>query len=198
MTAVLLFGVLDDVALEGGTARCRIGKPWIDWDDVLLLSGRRARRLGAGLPPEGLGVNSMRITVLAVTHRPARGTPRGADVFEKLPFWLPPRRLQGEEVLEFADQMEAVVATCWRRATSGGDPGRARAFAGYRGTARLCDRHLLMPGLRRFRRVCIRISKWKPRRPASWQISTTRGGRRRGDPRRLRPQNPAAEFLATT
>ena len=79
---------------------------------------------------ERLGVNHS-----TVLRRIAQLEERlGVHMFEKLPSGY---RLTaaGEEVLEFADQMEASCRTCWRRGSSGARSERARAVAGDAGAA---------------------------------------------------------------
>ena len=154
----------------------------IDWDDVrYFLAVARGGSVRAAA--ERLGVNHS-----TVLRRIAQLEERlGVHMFEKLPSGY---RLTaaGEEVLEFADQMEAsshLLGDARLRAR----PERARASAGDVGAdPRDTPAHA---GLRRFRASASghRDGNLVVRRAG--EFDQPRGRRR--DPRRLRPQNPAAQ-----
>src|ERR1700691_5004143 len=126
---------LESVSVGAGLHHDRLGRR-------SLLSCRRARRLGAGCRRAHRGESLNR----AATHRPARGTPRGADVreaalglsFDECGRGGPPVRGADGGVVESAGD-----ASLWAR------PGRTRTLAGDTGAA---PRDALAHA--RLRRVC--------------------------------------------
>jgi DNA-binding transcriptional LysR family regulator len=132
----------------------------IDWDDVrYFLAVARGGSVRAAA--ERLGVNHA-----TVLRRIAQLEERlGVHMFEKLPSGY---RLTaaGEEVLEFADQMEASSHLLETRVF-----GRDQSVRGLlRVTWRRPSRHTCSCRTSPISRVCIRTSRWKSCRTASWQI----------------------------
>ena len=154
----------------------------IDWDDVrYFLAVARGGSVRAAA--ERLGVNHS-----TVLRRIAQLEERlGVHMFEKLPSGY---RLTaaGEEVLEFADQMEASSHLLETRVF-----GRDQSV---RGLLRVTlapplATHLLMPDFADFARLHPDI-EMEILSSGELANSDQPRGRRR-DPRRLRPQNPAAQ-----
>jgi DNA-binding transcriptional LysR family regulator len=132
----------------------------IDWDDVrYFLAVARGGSVRAAA--EGLGVNHS-----TVLRRIAQLEERlGVHMFEKLPSGY---RLTaaGDEVLEFADLMEASSHQLETRVF-----GRDQSVRGLlRVTLAPPSRHTCSCRTSPISRVCIRTSRWKSCRPASWQI----------------------------
>ena len=132
----------------------------IDWDDVrYFLAVARGGSVRAAA--ERLGVNHS-----TVLRRIAQLEERlGAHMFEKLPSGY--RLTQaGEEVLEFAGQMEASSHLLETRVFGRDQSVRGRLRVTL---APPLATHLLMPDFTASR-DCIRTSRWISYRPASWQI----------------------------
>ena len=131
----------------------------IDWDDVrYFLAVARGGSVRAAA--ERLGVNHS--TVLRRIAQLEKHL--GAQMFEKLPSGY---RLTaaGEEVLELANQMEAIRRTSWRRASLGRDQSVLRGLLRVTLAPPLAT-HLVMPGLRRIRASASGHRDKKSSRPA--------------------------------
>ena len=154
----------------------------IDWDDVrYFLAVARGGSVRAAA--EHLGVNHS-----TVLRRIAQLEERlGAHMFEKLPSGY---RLTdaGEEVLEFAEQMEASSNQLETRVF-----GRDQSVRGLlRVTlAPTLATHLLMPDFADFARLHPEVEMENTVDRRAGESDQPRGRRR--DPRRLRPQRPAAQ-----
>ena len=154
----------------------------IDWDGVryfLAVARGGSVRGGGGTPPrESLDG--------AAPHRAARGTPRGPPVREATIGLSPDDRGRGGARGRGA---HGGVVAATRDARLRSRPGRARAAAGHAGTdPRDPSPHA---GLRRVRAPVSGHRDGDPVVGRAGEPDESRG--RRGDPRRLRPQGPAAQ-----
>jgi molybdate transport repressor ModE-like protein len=133
----------------------------IDWDDVrYFLAVARGGSVRAAAKASGVNHSTVLRRIAQLEER------LGAQMFEKLPSGY---RLTaaGEEVLELANQMEASSHQLETRVF-----GRDQSV---RGLLRVTlehrsSRHTCSCRTSPISRVCIRTSRWKSCRPASWRI----------------------------